>query len=102
MATHTEPEVREAAFERAGHRCERCYSTSWLELHHVLGRVPDIMVNEPANLTVLCRDCHAWWHGHKPAGLDWFVEKFGNDRLERLLELRRGVKRVVRRFAESS
>ena len=52
--------VREAALNRAGHRCQVCNGTHILDVHHRtyerLGR------EEPGDLTVLCRRCHGLFH----------------------------------------
>ena len=98
------PEVAQDALARAHWRCERCATTAHpyagvrLEVHHVLGRQPVELVNEPENLLVLCKrfgrepGCHDWWHAHKRRALAWFVEQFGEERLERLRAIQRGTK----------
>ena len=90
------PEIARAALELAGYRCEKCgcdvsqTNGGCLEVHHVLGRVPTELVNEPENLLVLCKrwgsvpGCHEVWHKHKKQALRWFEEKFGPERLARL------------------
>lgn len=52
---------REEALERAGHRCQICYSAGDLEVHH---RTYQRFGHEaPGDLTVLCTACHALYHG---------------------------------------
>lgn len=51
-------QLRAAALERAGHRCERCGKGPPLEAHH-----PDRdRWNPDARLEVLCRGCHIEEH----------------------------------------
>lgn len=57
----------DAAKERAGHRCQLCNSDGQLDAHH---RTYKRLGNEePEDITVLCRDCHAKFHG-KNGGSD--------------------------------
>ena len=87
----------EQAVTKAGWRCQRCgahASSTVLELHHVLGRQPCVLVNEPDNLLILCRGCHGWMHAHKGLALDWFAQQFGDERLLKLHLIRRGTKHV--------
>ena len=93
--------VRQDTFERvvtrAGWKCQRCgvhASSVHIELHHVLGRQPCVLVNEDDNCLMLCRVCHNWWHEHKKTALDWFGQTFGWDRLAKLHLIRRGTKYV--------
>lgn len=53
--------VRQAAFMRAKYRCERCESTSFLQLHHI-GDPADISL---FNAQVLCADCHEEEHARR-------------------------------------
>ena len=82
------------AMWRAGFKCERCEGTMCLEVHHVVGRQPPVLVNEPDNLLVLCVHCHAWWHGQKQVAVGWFIGRFGRERYDHLLGLRAGRKGV--------
>lgn len=52
------------ARERAGYRCQLCYSADWpLEAHH---RTYERLGYElPGDLTVLCGSCHRKHHGRK-------------------------------------
>jgi replicative DNA helicase len=53
-------ERRAQALERAGNRCQVCYSGDELNVHH---RTYERRGNEaPADLTVLCQSCHGWFH----------------------------------------
>jgi 5-methylcytosine-specific restriction endonuclease McrA len=51
---------RLAALERAGDRCQLCNRDGHLHVHH---RTYDRVGHEdPGDLTVLCDECHAWFH----------------------------------------
>ena len=53
-------EKADAAKERAGHRCQVCYSPDQLDAHH---RTYERLGNElPSDITVLCRNCHTTFH----------------------------------------
>jgi hypothetical protein len=53
-------ERRALAIERAGNRCQVCYSGEDLNVHH---RTYERRGNEdPEDLTVLCQQCHTWFH----------------------------------------
>jgi len=52
---------REAALDRAAHRCQVCNDDDRLQVHHrTYARLYD---ERPLDLTVLCGDCHALAHG---------------------------------------
>jgi hypothetical protein len=52
--------VRHRALEYAERRCQVCYSPKQVEVHH---RTYERIGHErPADLTVLCRECHAKHH----------------------------------------
>lgn len=55
--------VRDLVRERAGDRCELCWSTDGLQVHHrrprASGGTSDPATNSPANLLLLCVWCHA-------------------------------------------
>jgi hypothetical protein len=56
---------RRLALEAAAHRCQVCNATGRLDVHH---RTYERIFNElPGDLTVLCRDCHATFHGKQGA-----------------------------------
>ena len=92
MKARVEPEAYANALARAHYRCERCGAQHGLELHHVLGRQPPVLVNDGENLMMLCKTCHGWWHANKRTALRWCAETFGADRLARLTAMRRGSK----------
>lgn len=51
---------RDAALERAKHRCQVCNSPADVEVHH---RTYERVTNElPEDLTVLCARCHGFFH----------------------------------------
>lgn len=53
--------TREAAMDRAGHRCQVCAKTERLEVHH---NSYDNLGGEPlVDLVLLCRGCHELFHG---------------------------------------
>jgi replicative DNA helicase len=53
-------ERRALMIERAGNRCQVCNSGEDLNVHH---RTYERRGNEdPGDLTVLCQQCHAWFH----------------------------------------
>jgi len=53
-------ERRALMIERAGNRCQVCNSGEDLNVHH---RTYERQGNEhPGDLTVLCKQCHAWFH----------------------------------------
>jgi 5-methylcytosine-specific restriction endonuclease McrA len=57
---------RDAALERAEHRCQLCNSEHDLTVHH---RTYERLGNErDADLTVLCKECHYLFHGRRPWG----------------------------------
>jgi hypothetical protein len=57
------PDVRHAAFVRAGFRCEKCESKERLELHHIGNRQD----RSAFNAMVLCVRCHAKLHADRRA-----------------------------------
>jgi 5-methylcytosine-specific restriction endonuclease McrA len=58
MRREFSPSVRGLAFLRAKHRCERCGSKEYLQLHHI-GHPSD---NSLFNAQVLCEACHSSEH----------------------------------------
>jgi hypothetical protein len=52
--------LRKEALANAGHRCQVCNSPKALQVHHRTYK--NIFHEEPEDLTVLCRDCHALFH----------------------------------------
>lgn len=56
--------TRMAALDRAEHRCQLCHSEDRLEVHHA--SYERIWHERPGDLTVLCRGCHARFHGVTP------------------------------------
>lgn len=53
-------EMRDAARERAGYRCQLCASTGLLDVHH--NNYPPRGTETALDLVVLCRDCHYRFH----------------------------------------
>ncbi|MGN6166741.1 MAG: HNH endonuclease [Solirubrobacteraceae bacterium] len=63
--------VRDDALRRADHRCQVCNSRDNLNVHHRTYENRGCEHEDPADLTVLCRDCHALFHGKgNPATAD--------------------------------
>lgn len=61
-------EAKKVVIGRSGGRCERCRKAWGRDVHHRkprgMGGTKDVLVNSPANLVHLCRDCHAWVESH--------------------------------------
>lgn len=53
-------QVRQDALERADHHCQLCNSTTYLNVHH--NTYDRRGCEEPRDLVVLCRSCHAKFH----------------------------------------
>jgi 5-methylcytosine-specific restriction endonuclease McrA len=84
-------QARLACLMAAGGCCERCGASSGaLEQHHVLSRRIRATRWLPQNAVCLCQPCHRWWHASPRRGLAWFVERFGQARLDLIRSLRRG------------
>jgi replicative DNA helicase len=74
---------RDQALERTGSRCQVCYGSDNLNVHH---RTYERRGNEdPMDLTVLCQSCHSWFHrrmssydglAHVTASIQEMLEKF--------------------------
>lgn len=60
--------IKRALIIKRGHRCERCGLTEWqgqpipLEVHHCNGCNQD---NDPANLQLLCPNCHSMTESYR-------------------------------------
>ena len=61
--------TRAAVLDEHGHRCQMCGRVgpeadglATLHIHHIERDPDDMNVHDPANLTVLCRSCHSWFH----------------------------------------
>ncbi len=74
--------LRAAIIAERGARCEKCGRvTSEIQLHHIIELTPesvgDALISlNPANILVLCHDCHDKAHlrfGHAPAREVWVV-----------------------------
>jgi 5-methylcytosine-specific restriction endonuclease McrA len=52
---------RAEALERADRACQLCASTKRLQVHH--RSYENLGAEDDADLTVLCADCHAGFHG---------------------------------------
>jgi 5-methylcytosine-specific restriction endonuclease McrA len=59
--------LRQAALTRADYRCQVCNSDLLLHVHH--RRYPfDLGLEDPMDLTVLCRRCHGVFHNVRTNG----------------------------------
>ena len=75
---------REAALQRAGHRCQVCNGSENLQAHH---RTYENLGNElPGDLTVLCDECHRLFSRRRQerpcsflARLGWVIEDICHD-----------------------
>jgi hypothetical protein len=56
-------EVRSAALELAGHRCQVCSGKEQLQVHH--RNYANLPVESLADLTVLCDECHGVFHANR-------------------------------------
>lgn len=56
-------ETRAAALERAGHRCQVCNGRDELQVHH--RDYSNKPLENLADLTVLCDDCHGTFHKNR-------------------------------------
>jgi len=72
---------RQAAFDYADHRCQVCYSNIKIQAHH--RTYERLGAERPSDLTVLCDDCHAKYHGKmsRRLRLQRQREMSGRDRL---------------------
>ena len=83
-------QARLACLMAAAGRCERCGSSGALEWHHVVTRRVRALRWRLENALALCPDCHRWWHAHPKVAHDWFVARFGPERLRLLRAIRDG------------
>jgi len=70
LQSDTWQKTREKAIEQADHRCELCgYGNGILNVHHL--SYERIGCEEPRDLRVLCKPCHARQHPEKLDGGHW-------------------------------
>lgn len=64
--------IRGQALDRDGHKCVKCGSVKWLQVHHLRyrGRPED---TELGDLETLCRHCHRQEHGIGPSDFDDYL-----------------------------
>lgn len=65
---------RKAAMRRAGKRCQVC-AADYMPLHVHHNSYECVMNEEPADLVVLCAECHALFHGRMPSLTDEQVKR---------------------------
>ena len=67
--------------DRAQGRCERCDSANVADIHHRrargMGGTRDPEIHAPANLVVLCRDCHTFVEHNRAEATEqgWLVPR---------------------------
>ena len=67
--------------DRSGDMCERCGSLSPADVHHRrargMGGTRDPEIHSPANLVVLCRDCHTFVEHNRAEATEqgWLVPR---------------------------
>lgn len=89
MIAALDKDARQQVFERDGHKCIRCSSTSLTQWAHVFSRRHPCIRWEPDNAMTLCAGCHLFWH-HEPAlAMDWYFKNFRDrfERMQRVLQL---------------
>ena len=71
-----DPATRKKMLERYRHQCQGCGregpgagGEALLHVHHIERDPEECDVHDPANLTVMCRQCHFWQH-QRPTGED--------------------------------
>jgi 5-methylcytosine-specific restriction endonuclease McrA len=64
LRSHIWKKFRQYALIQLGKKCANCGSTSWLQVHHRIYRVPleDVVLED---VELLCEDCHDEHHGHR-------------------------------------
>ena len=66
--------------------CERCGKQGRMECSHVHSRRHRTIRWCLLNANCLCNGCHRWWHENPTESGKWFERKFGEDRVDILLE----------------
>jgi 5-methylcytosine-specific restriction protein A len=72
--------ARAAVQVRDGDYCQRC-GRQGQQIHHRkprgMGGTSDPMINNPANLVLLCQDCHMWIERNREVGYaqGWLVHR---------------------------
>lgn len=71
--------------ERAGNRCERCFSQAKrLNSHHLISRRYIGTRYSLQNGLAICVGCHFWFHANPIEASKWILEKRGEDWYNRL------------------
>lgn len=69
--------------------CQKCgIQRDRMECSHVYGRRHRTIRWDLLNAKTLCGGCHRWWHENPTESGRWFVDRFGEQRLEILREKR--------------
>jgi len=66
--------------------CEMCGKIGRMETSHVYSRRHRLIRWCKDNANCLCNGCHRKWHESPIAAFKWFIEQFGLDRVELLVE----------------
>ena len=70
------------------HTCERCGKQGRMETSHVYGRRHRTIRWDKQNANCLCNYCHRIWHENPLESFQWFIDAFGQERDEILIEKR--------------
>ena len=76
--------LKEAVFERDGHRCVRCGSTKRLSPSHIYpkGKYRKLEF-EPTNILTLCYACHLhFWHKNPVEAWEWLKDYMPKEDLD--------------------
>lgn len=93
---HAQRRYRRAIFavlEQRGEECEACHVPA-RHVHHIItvatSGIDSELAYEPANMLVLCNDCHALMHpGSKNRNMWWRMNEAGQSRGHALNRVRR-------------
>lgn len=75
--------------EAHNHTCEMCGKVGRMETSHVHSRRHRTIRWDVLNVNCLCNGCHRKWHESPLDSFRWFAEKFGEGRVDILLEKKR-------------
>ncbi len=81
-----------AVKDRAGHKCEHCGKTAYLNSHHIFGRRNKSVRWEISNGCCLCCYCHQFSpvfsaHGAPTAFTQWIIGERGEEWHEELMQM---------------
>ena len=101
-------DIADAAFsdcvrERADRTCESCgkpASVIKLECAHIFGRKNKTLRQHPDNALCLCFSCHLYFTGNPLEFSDFVRNLLGDDRIEILREVGRGITKYNKQFVK--